>query len=208
MKLKDVFLGLLIVALIASESFLFSANQQKHSALNQLRAAQNDLRQAQSDLQQTKDADAAAMSSLRSENQSLTRRLTDAQNATTRLRTENQQLNQQLGAARETVQSQQQNLDQQQQTETQQSTATATQSMTEAEQRDMCINNLREIYSAKAQWALELNKTATDTPTEQDLLSYLPGNVFPVCPSGGTYTIGAVGNPPTCSIPGHVLPQQ
>jgi len=205
-KLKDVFLGVLIVALIASEALLFSANQKKHAALNQLRQAQNDLHQTQTELQQTKDADAAAMSSLRAENQSLTRRLTDAQNAATRLRTENQQLNQQLGAARQTVQTQQQNLEQQQ-AEAQQAAA-ATTTLTEAEQREMCINSLRQIYAAKAQWALELNKAATDTPTEQDLLPYLSGNVFPVCPSGGTYTIGAVGNPPTCSIPGHVLSQQ
>ena len=29
---------------------------------------------------------------------------------------------------------------------------------------------------------------------------------FPVCPAGGVYTIGAVGEKPTCSIAGHVLP--
>lgn len=206
MKLKDVFLGVLIVALIASEVFLFSANQQKHDALAKLKSAQSDLRQAQSDLQQTKDADATAMSSLRAENQSLTRRLTDAQSANTRLRTENQQLSQQLGEAHDAAQAQQQNVEQQQ-TENQQPAAT-TQMMTEAEQRDACINNLRQIYVAKAAWALQNGKTVTDIPTEQDLAPYLSGSVFPLCPSGGTYTIGAVGVPPTCSIPGHILPQQ
>lgn len=206
MKLKDVFLGVLIVALIASEVLLFLANQQKHNALDQLRQAQSDLRQAQSDLQQTKDADAAAMGSLHAENQSLTRRLTDAQSTVTRLRADNQQLNQQLGAARETLQTQQQNVEQPQM-ENEPAATMATSPATEAEQRDVCISNLRQIYAAKAQWALEFNKTATDVPAEQDLLPYLPGGIFPVCPSGGIYTIGAVGVPPSCSVHGQ-LPQQ
>ena len=29
---------------------------------------------------------------------------------------------------------------------------------------------------------------------------------FFTCPQGGTYTIGSVGEKPTCSIPGHALP--
>jgi hypothetical protein len=69
-----------------------------------------------------------------------------------------------------------------------------------------CINNLRMIDSAKQQWALEMHKRNTDTPTAQDIAPYLPGGKLPACPEGGTYTIGAVGVKPTCSIPGHVLP--
>ena len=71
-------------------------------------------------------------------------------------------------------------------------------------QLNACINNLRQIDAAKQQWALEKGKKATDTPTKEDLLPYLRG--WPVCPQGGTYTIGAVGEPPTCSIPNHKLP--
>jgi hypothetical protein len=74
-------------------------------------------------------------------------------------------------------------------------------------QLNTCINNLRQIDAAKQQWALENDKTADTIPPAQDLLQYLSNMVFPVCPSGGTYTINAVGVPPTCSIPGHVLPQ-
>jgi hypothetical protein len=76
-------------------------------------------------------------------------------------------------------------------------------------QHNACINNLRLIDAAKQQWALENRKSATDTPTMQDLQPYLghgPKGEFPVCPNGGVYTIGAVGEKPTCSIPGHVLP--
>jgi hypothetical protein len=70
-----------------------------------------------------------------------------------------------------------------------------------------CINNLRQIQAAKNEWALEKGKTAGDVPTDSDLTPYFQGGKFPVCPDGGTYTIGAVSNTPTCSIPGHVLPQ-
>lgn len=72
-------------------------------------------------------------------------------------------------------------------------------------QENACINNLRQIDGAKQQWALEKGKTATDVPTWDDLKPYLRG--IPHCPAGGTYTINAVGTPPQCSIPGHVLPQ-
>jgi hypothetical protein len=61
------------------------------------------------------------------------------------------------------------------------------------------------IDSAKQQWALENHKRDTDTPTEQNIAPYLPGGKLPACPDGGTYTIGAVGEKPRCSIPGHEL---
>jgi len=73
-----------------------------------------------------------------------------------------------------------------------------------ASQQNACINNLRQLDSAKQQWALEQGKKTTDVPTKADLLAYL--HQWPVCPQGGTYTIGAVNEPPTCSIPTHVLP--
>ena len=77
----------------------------------------------------------------------------------------------------------------------------------ETAQMNACINNLRMIDAAKQQWALENGKMPGDVPTAQDLKPYLGKNgVFPTCPAGGTYTIGAVSNAPTCSIPGHKLP--
>jgi hypothetical protein len=72
-------------------------------------------------------------------------------------------------------------------------------------QKNACINNLRLIDSAKQQWALDQHKQSTDTPTKNDLLPYLGGK-FPVCPDGGVYTIGPVGQKPTCSTDGHELP--
>ena len=68
-----------------------------------------------------------------------------------------------------------------------------------------CINNLREIQAAKSEWALEKGKDQGAVPTASDLTPYLEGGKLPVCPAGGTYTIGAVSNTPTCSFPGHSL---
>jgi DNA repair exonuclease SbcCD ATPase subunit len=72
-----------------------------------------------------------------------------------------------------------------------------------------CINNLRLIDSAKQQWALENKKQAADTPTWEDLRPYIgrgPNGDLPTCPDGGVYTIGTVGEKPTCGTAGHVLP--
>ncbi len=74
-------------------------------------------------------------------------------------------------------------------------------------QQNACINNLRQIYAAKQEWALEKNKAQTDVPTWDDLAPYLQGPVPLKCPAGGTYSINAVSQPPTCSVPGHALPQ-
>jgi len=74
-------------------------------------------------------------------------------------------------------------------------------------QRNACINNLRQIDAAKQEWALENHKTATDTPTQAEVAHYLKDGRFPNCPQGGTYTIGANAENPTCSIPTHKLSQ-
>lgn len=202
-KLKDVFLGILIVALIASEILLFSANQQKRVAVAKLSGVQHDLQQARADLEQTKTADAATIAAGRSENQTLTQKYLQSQSDNKNLRAENEKLSQQLGTAREAVQLQQQHLEQLQ---TENQTPAANVNAAEAE-RDVCLNNLQLIESAKQQWAVDLGKTINDTPTAQDLLVYLPGGTFPVCPAGGTYTIGAVGVPPSCTVHGQMPAQ-
>ena len=71
--------------------------------------------------------------------------------------------------------------------------------------QNACINNLRQIEAAKNQWALEHNKQATDTPTENDLTPYFKNHQFPQCPAGGVYKIGQDSDTPTCSITNHVL---
>jgi hypothetical protein len=76
----------------------------------------------------------------------------------------------------------------------------------ETAQHNMCINNLRQIEIAKRLWATDNNKKDGDAPTREDLLKNLGGKM-PVCPAGGDYTIGSMGEKPTCSHPGHVLPE-
>jgi hypothetical protein len=77
-----------------------------------------------------------------------------------------------------------------------------------------CINSLRVIDATKHEWALEKGKADDAIPTKQDLLPYFKDEVFPVCPAGGTYIIGRVGEEPKCSIGtsawpnSHVLPDQ
>lgn len=68
-------------------------------------------------------------------------------------------------------------------------------------QKNICVSHLREIDSIKQQWALELGKSeADDPPGEDDLMPYFRGNRWPQCPSRGEYTIGTVGEAPTCSL--------
>jgi hypothetical protein len=68
-----------------------------------------------------------------------------------------------------------------------------------------CLNHLIQIDGAKQQWRLEHNKTGTDIPTWEDLKPYIAGSIELKCPAGGTYTIGKVDVPPTCSITNHSL---
>ena len=68
-----------------------------------------------------------------------------------------------------------------------------------------CHDNLRRIELAKFNWAGNEAKTTNDTPTWDDLRLYFPdswSNGIPVCPAGGTYTIGRVGEQPRCSVGG------
>ena len=76
--------------------------------------------------------------------------------------------------------------------------------------QNACINNLRQIEGAKNAWAFENGKTNGTPVTEADIKPYLKlgaGGIFPKCPAGGTYNIGRVGEPPTCSVPEHKLPE-
>ena len=70
--------------------------------------------------------------------------------------------------------------------------------------KDLCARNLRQLDAAIQQWALENQKTATDTVTSEDLMPYLPAGM-PACPAGGQYTLSTVRAGPKCSIDGHAI---
>lgn len=216
MKFKDIFPGICVALLIISEIFLFSANRQKSTALAQLAQARQTVQSLESQLADATNAAASAdadeLARLRADNQDLPR----LRNQIKQLQAENHKLVGLLSRTSDAAQQQQEQLQEiqaenEQAAEDQQAQAQATAQAAEqlaAKERDTCIANLRLIYAAKQAWALDKNKTDTDIPTEQDLLPYVKGGVFPTCPGGGVYTIGPVSQPPTCSIPGHVLPAQ
>lgn len=67
-------------------------------------------------------------------------------------------------------------------------------------QRTRCLDNLRQINSAAQQYYTEFQSAAT--PTQNELKNYFQLLSFPVCPSGGNYTIPAtINEQPTCDIP-------
>jgi len=63
-----------------------------------------------------------------------------------------------------------------------------------------CGNNLRLLDHAVEQAALEENLTTGGTTTRH--LEYIKGGALPTCPSGGAYTVGAVGANSSCSTHG------
>jgi len=76
-------------------------------------------------------------------------------------------------------------------------------------QQNACINNLRQIDSAKQQWALETGQTSSVTPTSTQVTPYLGRGAngslnSVVCPLdttktfAGSYTMGNMGTPPAC----------
>jgi uncharacterized protein YceK len=70
-----------------------------------------------------------------------------------------------------------------------------------------CYANLNAIDRSKQIWMMEHHKTTNDIPTGDDLRPYF-GDWPPKCPSGGTYTIGRIGEIPSCSVSEHAAAYQ
>ena len=70
-----------------------------------------------------------------------------------------------------------------------------------------CVENLKKIEFCKIEWqGNQVNEDTNHVPTWDDLRPYFPAgwsNRIPVCPSGGTYTIGRLEEHPKCSIRGY-----
>ncbi len=202
MNAKRWFAWACLALMLGAELLLFRANHQRDAAQTALRDAQQQLHQAQTELDDLKNSSAgrqaAEISSLRKQNEVLTGKVSALQKNVEQLQAESQQTAQHLTTARTALELQQAHL-QQLQTEQQQAALAAN--------ANACINNLRQIDAAKQQWALENSKPADAVPKAPDLLPYLKDGIFPVCPDGGSYSLNAVGENPTCSIQGHVLPQ-
>lgn len=69
--------------------------------------------------------------------------------------------------------------------------------------QNQCLNNMRIIERAKANWTEARNRQPNEIPTMTDLFAAeLEFKFAPVCPSGGTYSVGCVGEKPRCSWEG------
>ncbi|RYG29966.1 prepilin-type N-terminal cleavage/methylation domain-containing protein [bacterium] len=83
----------------------------------------------------------------------------------------------------------------------------------QSSRKQTCIANLKQIDSAKEQWAMDKQQATGATVAQTDLTgaTATPGYIksYPACPAGGAYTINAVGTNPVCDRPateGHKLP--
>ena len=206
MNPKRWFAWLCLALMLVAEIFLFHAVREKDAALTGARDTQSQMRQLQKDLDDLKNSNTglqfAEIIKLHKQIDIYTNRLAKAQAMIDQLEAESAQSAQSLATARAALSLQQQHL---------QDLQTENKIVTDAGltiiHRNTCINNLREIDAAKAQWALDKNKPGDAVPRPEDLLPYLKDGVFPICPDGGTYYLNSVDMVPTCNIQGHVLPQ-
>lgn len=67
--------------------------------------------------------------------------------------------------------------------------------------RNDCINNLRQIHSASHSWGLSQGKERGAEIDLQEISAYIKDG-FPVCLSGGKYTVPPLGLSPSCSVHG------
>ena len=70
-------------------------------------------------------------------------------------------------------------------------------------QKNVCINNLRQVNAAVQQWAMETKSGPSSPVTADDILPYTKAQV--VCPAGGTtfansYKLTTVAEQPICKL--------
>ena len=68
-------------------------------------------------------------------------------------------------------------------------------------QTNACINNMRQIESAKEQWALEAGASSATAVIADSVAAYIKGGM-PTCPAKGTITPGAISTAPSCTVHG------
>ena len=178
-----------------------------------LRDTEVQLSQTQDDLDALKNSNVGLQASeilrLRKQNEILTNRFAGLEDSLAEMEAENTSNAQHLATARLAIRLQQQHLQQLESQTEQILLVAATYATNNAAiiAQKTCLSNLRRIDDAKQAWATENSDPDSAVPKEADLLPFLKSGVFPVCPSGGTYSINAVNEVPTCSYPGHVFRQ-
>jgi prepilin-type N-terminal cleavage/methylation domain-containing protein len=73
-------------------------------------------------------------------------------------------------------------------------------------QKNACIENMRQVESAKEQWAMQAMKANGQAIVTDEVAGFIKGSNFPSCPAGGTYTYGVIGTDASCTITGHDQP--
>jgi len=69
----------------------------------------------------------------------------------------------------------------------------------ESSRAKACVANLKQIDSAKQQWAMDQKAGSTASPGSTDLSpTYI--RTYPTEPEGGSYTVNSIASVPTCSI--------
>jgi prepilin-type N-terminal cleavage/methylation domain-containing protein len=69
----------------------------------------------------------------------------------------------------------------------------------EASRAKSCQGNLRQIETAKEQWAMDTKAASDAEPTMANLTTdYIKSE--PACPSSGSYAVGNMSTSPACSI--------
>jgi hypothetical protein len=76
-------------------------------------------------------------------------------------------------------------------------------------QQNACIGNLLIIDCGKEQYAMAMGLKNGDYMSTTNVNKYVKGDTTPICPGGGVYTYGLVGETPRCNISTptlHILP--
>ncbi len=211
MNVKRWFPWACLAMMLLADVFLFGSLREKEALKIKLRDTQVQLRQTQDELSDLKHSNVGLQASeilrLRKQNEILTNRFAGMEAQLAQLQVESSSNAQHLTTARLAIRLQQQHL-QELELATEKILLTAAANATNNAAiiaQKTCLSNLRRIDDAKQAWATDTSALETDVPKEADLLPYLRSEQFPVCPSGGTYSINAVNELPTCSFPGHVF---
>ena len=206
MNFRRWFAWACLALVVIAEVALFRAYRDRDGLQTELNNAQAELRQAATEREALKNSNAglqaAEISRLRKQNQILTNQVAQWRTSLEQLNFDSRSNAVHLATARTALRLQQQHLE-----ELESQNQQILDASTDVIARKTCVNNMRLIDDAKQQWALDTGKPASTVPKVKDLQIYFKEGALPECPAGGTYSLNALNEVPTCSIPGHALPQ-
>ena len=206
MNFRRWFAWACLVLVVVAEVALFRAYRDKDALQTDLNNSRAELRQAATERDDLKNSNAglqaSELSRLRKQNQLLSNQVVQWRTSLDELSFESRSNALHLATARTALRLQQQHLEQLETQNQQILDASAT-----VIARKTCLSNLRFIDDAKQQWALDTGKPPRTVPKAKDLQIYFKDGVLPACPGGGTYSLNALNEVPTCSISGHALSQ-